>query len=506
MVPELKVKDLRGYFVKDPVTGREREVWDEENMLTIFLPARFKRPNVVLGGAVFAHFSYFTQREYIENATDLRGVYAAISRGMDASSAIHACRDIARKFRARVVRTIIRDRIEYSLVPFMKKNGITGPIYRAISKVCFAFSKIAGCVAERRWPNKLCVRQMVSPVWYLKLRVRNKLTRKVRVGFGPIFENEINRSLRKARVDMIVDHINGESKDYSAGVFFGPDEWDRFDIVVITRLFTEEMTKAVKKHHGRKIFIFDIVDHPAVWDRSRPEYAASVEFISLMDALIASSPLHLSDFKGRDIVLIEHPVQAKRPSVYRRKNTVDIIWQGFRDNMVYTRGINPIARRVKDDTGVDVRMIYNTDIWYRKEGMITYTPWNVGKWDKLLASCDIGIVVKPVDDKLQQRKPSSKISSYMGAGLPVICTPSESDKLVIKHGETGFFAYTDDDWYHYLKLLVTDPGLRKKIGQAGREFILKNYSTKIIGEKYSELFDRLCRKAGGNLIKSDDKV
>jgi hypothetical protein len=34
----------------------------------------------------------------------------------------------------------------------------------------------------------------------------------------------------------------------------------------------------------------------------------------------------------------------------------------------------------------------------------------------------------------------------MGAGLPVVCTPSEADRGVITHGETGFFARDDREW------------------------------------------------------------
>ena len=81
----------------------------------------------------------------------------------------------------------------------------------------------------------------------------------------------------------------------------------------------------------------------------------------------------------------------------------------------------------------------------------------------------------------------------MAAGLPVICTPSESDRLVINHGVTGYFAYNDEEWYKYLKKLIEDPELREKMGKSGMGFATQNYGVEKIAQKYYELFDELTR-------------
>ncbi len=135
--------------------------------------------------------------------------------------------------------------------------------------------------------------------------------------------------------------------------------------------------------------------------------------------------------------------------------------------------------------------MYDTNLPTRADGAIRYTRWRIHRWEEALAACDIGVAIKPLDDPFQQRKASSKVVSYMGAGLPVVCTPSPMDRQAITHGRTGFFAYDDRDWHACLRALVTDPSLRERIGTAARRHVAEAYRPdRLVGE-YLGLFDRL---------------
>ena len=57
--------------------------------------------------------------------------------------------------------------------------------------------------------------------------------------------------------------------------------------------------------------------------------------------------------------------------------------------------------------------------------------------------------------------------------------------------KTGFFAYTDDDWYAALKNLVEKPDLRKTMGTAGREYVTERFTIEHITRKYLDLFDAI---------------
>jgi hypothetical protein len=76
-VDELGCRDLRKSGITDPSTGGPLEI--EESLISSILPQRFGRPCEICGSALFAHFAYYTQRPYMENATTLLDRYHAFA-------------------------------------------------------------------------------------------------------------------------------------------------------------------------------------------------------------------------------------------------------------------------------------------------------------------------------------------------------------------------------------------------------------------------------------------
>ena len=67
-----------------------------------------------------------------------------------------------------------------------------------------------------------------SPMWLFGLKVRNALSRKLKVGIGPITEKENTLGFRKWHVDPIVNGINRAHTRYVCNVFFPGDDLARF--------------------------------------------------------------------------------------------------------------------------------------------------------------------------------------------------------------------------------------------------------------------------------------
>lgn len=72
-VKELTTPNLYVDRLTHPLRGNE--IYDEESMLTEYLPAVFGRPNMVCGDAVFGHFAFYPQRRYLERVTTLLDEY-----------------------------------------------------------------------------------------------------------------------------------------------------------------------------------------------------------------------------------------------------------------------------------------------------------------------------------------------------------------------------------------------------------------------------------------------
>ena len=342
---------------------------------------------------------------------------------------------------------------------------------------------------------------MVDKRWLASVRNHQaNATGKVRVSFGSVrslMDNELTLGVRKYRIDPIVNWINEHSDRYAASVYFHPDEFKRYpaDIVVIVKLFdiyTYEQVAALKSSGMR--FVYDVVDNPEHFLPPR-YYADSPKFMGMMDAIIASSPLHIQDLSAIPVhqELIEHPVINTRWSRPRRTSEAGpfrLIWQGYSHNIGDMGRIHPIVARLREETGRDIRIVYHANHPDRVDGFVEHRSWNLSDWDKVLSEMDVGVVIKP-NTHNQLRKPSNKVLSYMSAGLPVVCRPTAADRLVLQDGVNGFIANTDEEWYAVLRKLVTDPELRETVAERALRYAREQYSIGGIAARYETLFDRV---------------
>lgn len=82
--PELSILNLHVERLSHPISGKE--ISDEESMLTEYLPAKYRRPNVICGDALFGHFAFYPQRRYLETMTPLLDDYRELVLAANGSS------------------------------------------------------------------------------------------------------------------------------------------------------------------------------------------------------------------------------------------------------------------------------------------------------------------------------------------------------------------------------------------------------------------------------------
>jgi len=379
----------------------------------------------------------------------------------------------------------------------IKKSLIIKRMFKKIITILNGITrKTLFCIIERRLPfRSLRGVSLVNPEWYSGLEQELKITSKIKVGFGPVISGEDDLHVRKWRIDPIVNRINEISEKYRAGIFLSGSEMAKFDIVVMVREIDEinfSMIDNLKKN--LKKLIYDIVDRPYLKEYAT-DHGKLYDFFRQVDALIASSPLQVEELNGiiKNIFFIEHPfLNSLRKDYTKATNRrIRLIWQGFAENLKFMELIHPIIKKLIEELKKEIHIIYLTNLLPKKNDFVEFKTWSVHNWERTLIESDIAVENKVLDDPLLQRKPSTKILSYMAAGLPVVCTPSAADKLVIEQGRTGFFAYTEEDWYYYLKTLILKGELRRQIGEAAREYVINNFNIHHITQKYLDCFDRI---------------
>lgn len=114
-----------------------------------------------------------------------------------------------------------------------------------------------------------------------------------------------------------------------------------------------------------------------------------------------------------------------------------------------------------------------------------------------LQNGDIGVL--PLNDSSWNNwKFFFKTIQYMAVGIPVVARRMGSNSEVIQDGVNGFLVETMDEWYERLKLLISNPGLRIKMGENARQTILDKYSLSSQMPRVAEVFEKA--------VKNDSKI
>lgn len=339
------------------------------------------------------------------------------------------------------------------------------------------------------------VEGLVDRRWHLRVKIKAAFTRKLKIGFGPITTGEDDLAERKWRIDPIIDEINRTSATYSAGYFIHPQDMSRFDLVVIVKKFNRTYVPVISALKAQGVrFIYDIVDNPNSEEKYGSYFEDVPEFSALMDGFISSSPLHQRgiDRFSKPSGLIEHPIiHNLQKSSYEHDREIRVLAHGFYANLKSTVTLEPILRTLADETRKKIVLTYHSEHVGVDTDHVRYVKWTVENSFRLLLESDIAISMKDLHQRHQRSKPSTKVISFMAAGLPVVCTPTPADRLVMNPGVTGFFAFTPDDWKRNLHTLVTSASRRRKIGRAARASVVDVYSVKNITRKYIQLFQGL---------------
>ena len=100
---------------------------------------------------------------------------------------------------------------------------------------------------------------------------------------------------------------------------------------------------------------------------------------------------------------------------------------------------------------------------------VRIVPWSEETANEMLPKCHIGIMPLPADDAFAAGKSAYKLIQYLAAGLPSVASPVGANRVVLKAGETGFFAASPEEWHSALRKLAGDAPLRAAMGGNARQ-------------------------------------
>jgi glycosyltransferase involved in cell wall biosynthesis len=245
----------------------------------------------------------------------------------------------------------------------------------------------------------------------------------------------------------------------------------------------------LKRHNPRMIFDFD----DAIFIGKREQ---KLRKILPYFAWLTPGNLYLAEFAKKinsKISIWPTVIDTNRyyPVYKKRSEQIRIGWSGSKGNLRYLSIIErPIREMAKQ---VNIEFVVISDInpnldWDNVQ--IRYIPWSEFSEVNDLQEIDIGLM--PLHDgPFERGKCGFKAISYMGIGIPALVSPVGVNKEIVIHGETGFHCKNDEEWTHYLKLLMKDSGLRYLMGKRARTRIEELYSVNFLLPYMVEIFKLL---------------
>lgn len=177
---------------------------------------------------------------------------------------------------------------------------------------------------------------------------------------------------------------------------------------------------------------------------------------------------------------------------YRDSDPVVIGWSGSGTTVAHLRTINRVLQRVAEQAPVRLHVMGTPE--YSLKGVNTRAlEWSPEVELPELNEFDIGVMPLP-DEEWARGKCALKALQYMALGIPTVTAPVGVNADIIRDGENGFLAVTEDEWVDRLLRLVRDVKLRERVGRAGRATVVSEYSAVVQAPHVRELLQQLSRR------------
>jgi len=177
----------------------------------------------------------------------------------------------------------------------------------------------------------------------------------------------------------------------------------------------------------------------------------------------------------------------------KESDKVVIGWTGSSTSQTYLEMFDDVLRELIKRRDVEIRV--HSDREPDLNGVpYVWRSWSAKTEVEELSQFDIGIMPMP-DDKWARGKCAMKALLYMAMDTPAICTAIGANCEVVKHGENGMLAMSKDEWINCFETLIDDEVLRKRLGKAGRQTIVENYSAEACAAKFAEVIRNVANKS-----------
>lgn len=177
-------------------------------------------------------------------------------------------------------------------------------------------------------------------------------------------------------------------------------------------------------------------------------------------------------------------------NTYSNKSVVTIGWSGSHSTSRYLRLLEDVLRKFSNRKDVRILAIGDTSFRF-SDFSCDCIPWVSATEVPDLQQIDIGLYPLPFNEPWVYGKSGGKALQYMALGIPTIATALGTNFRIIDDGVSGYLVKEMDEWVEKIEYLIQHPEERKRIGQAGRLKVEKDYSLLVNKQLYLDIFKRV---------------
>lgn len=192
------------------------------------------------------------------------------------------------------------------------------------------------------------------------------------------------------------------------------------------------------------------------------------------------------------VSIIPTPIDMQRyhAKIYRNEEKVVTLgWIGSKSTLAYLLDLKGVLEEIgRNFINVQLKIVCDTFFDCRHLHVIK-KPWRYEEEIEDLHSFDIGLMPLS-DDPWSRGKCAFKLLQYLAVGVPVVASPVGMNSEIVHNHRNGFLALNEHDWLEWLKLLIQDPDLRRRLGREGRELVKTDYALHPHSHRMGNLFSR----------------
>lgn len=270
----------------------------------------------------------------------------------------------------------------------------------------------------------------------------------------------------------------------------------KFDVLFVQReamFFGPAFFEALYRSVGQLPMILDLDDATYVSYVS-PSYGkigSFFKFFGKTDSLIEKASLvvcgnrFIAEYaaaKGAKIVVIPTVADTDIFCPAEKKNDVPVLgWIGTHSTLPFLESIFPVLERLGKEHKFKLRIVGAGKTEISIPGVdVENRQWSLENEAEDFRTLDIGLYPIALSDSANEEwlkgKSGFKAIQYLAVGVPFVMSPVGVCAEIGLNNVTHFNAVNSEDWYNSLSTLIADAGLRGRMGSAGREYALANYT------------------------------